>query len=331
MPVYLGWGVGALAVLAVSVVLSLSTGASSQLGPAAALQALFGQGSDATVSIIQGLRLPRMLLGVMIGANLAVAGALVQGVTRNPLVEPSIIGVNAGAALAVAFVGLVIAPGTTTALGLNVFPIAAFVGAAIAATIVYSLAGSAGSPVRLALAGVTVAILGQSLIVGVVIINEAAVQFVLHWTVGGIEGGTWRQVGLLTPYFAVGMIAALAIARPVTILSLGDDVARSLGERVEVVRLAAFSLLVLLAGASVAVAGPIAMVGLMVPHICRALVGTDYRRVLPLSAVLGAVLLTLSDVVSRFVAPPSETPVGVLTAILGTPFFVYLARRGGRA
>jgi ferric citrate transport system permease protein len=312
-------------------VLSLAMGATSQFGPAAALEALFGRGSDATVSIVQGLRLPRMLMGAMVGANLAVAGALVQGVTRNPLVEPSIIGVNAGAALAVAVVGLVISPNLASPLGLNVFPMAAFVGAAISAILVYSLAGSEGSPVRLALAGVTVAILGQSIIVGVVIINSAAVQFVLHWTVGGIDGGTWRQVELLTPYFAVGMVASLAIARSVTIVSLGDDVARSLGERVELVRLEAFALLVLLAGAAVAVAGPIAMVGLMVPHICRALVGTDYRRLLPMSAVLGAVLLTLSDVASRFLAPPTETPVGVLTAILGTPFFIYLARRGGRA
>ncbi len=326
---------GIAALLAFAVSLTLVAG--HRIDLEIALPAIWAPTTVTDSLIVHDLLLPRALVAAMVGANLAVAGALIQGVTRNPITEPSIIGVNAGAALAVVFVTIVlpVLVGGPTAgvdvlpwFDLALLPLIAFVGAAAAALTVYALASTGVvTPVRLALAGVTVAIFGQSLVLGAGLLSSAAVRFLVRWMVGGVDGMTWRHVATIAPYAIVGLVAAVLLARAVTVLSLGDDVARGLGQRVERVRLAAIALVAILAGASVSVAGPIAMVGLMVPHVARGLVGTSYRLVIPASALLGAALMLTADVAGRVVAPPGETPVGVLTAAIGTPFFIGLARR----
>jgi ABC-type Fe3+-siderophore transport system permease subunit len=320
---------GAAVVLAIACCLSLMAAGTHTYSVVQVWDALIGHADPLTEAAIRSLRLPRTIIGVLVGASLGVAGGLIQGVTRNPIVEPSIIGINSGAALAVAIVTYTLGAGAFVIGGVNLMPFAAFVGATCAAGLVYALvSGIDTTPGRIALAGVTVAMLANAMVMSVVILNDDAVRFLLRFLVGGIDGTTWTTVRTLAPYTVIGLLAALAIAQSVTILSLGDDVARGLGLRVTRIRLGTLAVVVILAGSSVAVAGPIAMVGLLVPHTARWLVGLDYRRVVALSAVLGAALLVAADVVSRFVVPGIETPVGVLTAVIGTPYFIFLARRG---
>ena len=310
------------------IVLSLTVNGTQIFTPQMVWQAILGRGSVLVEAAVRDIWLPRTIVSVMIGAGLAVAGALIQGITRNPIVEPSIIGINAGAALAVAAVTFF--GETTLQVGsVTLMPFIAFGGALAAAGLVYAMvSGIDVTPGRIALAGVTVALLANALVSGTILIRVSAVYSLLHYIVGGVDGTTWTSVDTLLPYEVIGLAAALLVARGVTVLQLGDDVARGLGQSVARVRITAIAVVVILAGAAVAVAGPIAMVGLLIPHVARWLVGTDYRRVLPVSMLLGAILLVAADVASRMVAPPTETPVGVLTALLGTPYFIYLARRG---
>lgn len=324
--------VGGLAALALASVASITVGAASNIDALTAITALFVRDDSAASLAVQGLRLPRVVVAALVGANLAVAGALIQGVTRNPLAEPSIIGVNAGAVVVVAALTIAIDRGSLPLLAQGFMPLFAFAGAALAASMVYSMAAKGTvTPVRLALAGVAVATFFQSLTMAVVLLRDSAVRIIMQWMVGSVADRTWEHVQTLAPWALLGLLGALALAQSVTVLSLGDDVARGLGQRVERIRLLAFGLVVILAGASVAVAGPIAMVGLMVPHMVRKLVGVDYRTVIPCSAVLGALLLVVADILARLVAYPAETPVGVLTAVVGAPFLVALARREIRA
>lgn len=310
-------------------VASLTIVATIRLSPAEVFAALFSGGISTADLIVRELLLPRAIVAALVGANLAVAGALIQAVTRNPLTESSIVGVNAGAALAVVVVTVVIGLENVPWIGLGLLPAVAFVGALLAALVVYALASAGGvTPVRLALAGVTVAIFAQSLVLGAVLLNETAVRFLIRWMVGGADGMTWRHVGAIAPYSIAGLVVALGMARAITVLALGEDVARGLGQRVELVRLGAICLVAILAGAAVSVTGPVALVGLVVPHIVRPLVGVDHRIVIPACILFGAALVIGADFASRLVAPPSETPLGILTAVLGTPFFIYLARRG---
>jgi ABC-type Fe3+-siderophore transport system permease subunit len=323
--------VGLAAVLAASV-WSITVGASSMVDPQTAFSSLFvWDGAPAHVTV-QSLRLPRVVVAVLVGASLAVAGALIQGVTRNPLAEPSIIGVNAGAVVVVAALSIASDQKLTPWLSAQILPVFAFVGAGSAAILVYGLASKGSvTPIRLALAGVAVATFFQSLTVAIVLLRSSAVRIIMQWMVGSLTDRTWENVLTLAPWAILGLLGALALAQSVTVLSLGDDVARGLGQDVERIRMLAFGLVVVLAGASVAVAGPIAMVGLIVPHVVRRLVGVDYRAVIPCAAVLGALLLIVADVIARLVAFPAETPVGVLTAVVGAPFLIGLARRETRA
>jgi iron complex transport system permease protein len=297
--------------------------------PLAVFRALTGQADDLLTAAVRGLRLPRTLVAVMVGAGLAVAGALIQAVTRNPIVEPSILGINSGAALSVAIVTYLSGWGAIRVFGIDLVPFVAFAGAAAAVVMVFAFVGTGGAtPGRIALAGVTVALLANALVMGVVILNEAATRYLIHFLVGGFDAVTWPSVTTLLPYAVVGLGLALVMSRPVTVLSLGDDVAHGLGLPVRRMRLYAIGLVVVLAGAAVAVAGPISMVGLLVPHAVRWLVGTDYVKVLTACLVAGPVLLLAADVVSRLLVRGTEIPVGVMTAVIGTPYFILLARRG---
>ena len=285
---------------------------------------------DATLSahqIIQEVRLPRVVVGAMVGASFAVAGAIMQGMTRNPLASPSIMGLNAGAAffLVLAFVLL---PG----LNYTGLIIASFFGAGFGAALVFgigSLSRGGLTPVKLALAGAAVTALLSSLTTGLVLYFNLA-QNVLFYTAGGLQGTRWEQVQLLLPWFLGALIAALVLSRSVTVLSLGDEVAKGLGLRTGLVKALCTLVVLLLAGAAVAVAGGVGFVGLVVPHVARFLVGLDYRLIIPSSALLGALLLVLADLGARMLKPPFETPVGLITALIGVPFFLYLARRDTR-
>jgi iron complex transport system permease protein len=280
--------------------------------------------SDAHV-IVTELRLPRTVVGLLVGGALGAAGALMQGVTRNPLAEPGILGINAGAALAV--VAAIFLLGVTSVAAYAWF---ALLGTAVTALFVYALAASGregATPVRLALAGAVMAALLVSLTSAVLVFDAGTLEEFRFWLVGSIAGRDAAVALAVAPFIGAGLLLALLAGRWLNVLALGDDVARSLGQRVGLARATAAAGFVLLAGGAVAAAGPIAFVGLCVPHVARVLVGPDYRWVVPYSAVLGAILLLSSDVVGRVVARPAEMEVGLVTAVLGAPFFVWLVRR----
>ncbi|MBB6097472.1 iron complex transport system permease protein [Deinobacterium chartae] len=322
-------GVAALAaaaLLALGLGLSISVGAASI--PLEQVWRLMLRPDDSSNSlIVWTLRLPRALVAALAGAALGVSGALMQGVTRNPLASPGILGVNAGAALAI-LVMVVFLPGLPAALYVPI----AFLGGAGAALLVYAVASGVGlTPLRLALAGVAVGALISAASNALMILFEQRAQGALFSLSGSVAGRTWEHVYLLAPWVGVTLAVSLLLARRVNLLALGEDVARGLGARTERDRLIVSLIAVLLAAAAVAVTGPIGFVGLMVPHVARALLGPDYRAVLPLSALLGAALLTYADVAARLIDKPLETPVGILISAIGAPFFVYLARRIHRA
>lgn len=276
--------------------------------------------------IIQTARVPRAFIATAVGASLAVAGVLMQAITRNPLASPDILGVNAGA-------GLFVVAGITLASvhSLGALSGLAFLGAGVSAIMVYFLSslGKEGmSPIKLTLAGVALAALFASLTQGILLLKEKALEEVLYWLAGSIEG---RKLGYLIdvlPYMIIGLVMAQLIARQVNILSMGDDMAKGLGQRTKTVKFFMLLAIVILAGSAVAVAGPIGFVGLIIPHVARTLIGTDHRWVIPYSAILGAILLLLADIGARYIIMPKEIPVGAMTALIGTPFFVYIARRG---
>ncbi|QSB47486.1 FecCD family ABC transporter permease [Parageobacillus toebii] len=282
-------------------------------------------GSNAHI-IIETVRLPRALIAAAVGASLAMAGALMQALTKNPLASPGIFGINAGAGF---FIVLFVT--FFQVHSLQIFTWLAFSGAALAAAIVFiiSAVGKDGAtPLKLTLAGTAVAALFASLTQGMLAANEKALEEVLFWLAGSVSGRKLEMLTAVLPYFIVGWIGSLLFAQKVNILMMGDDVAKGLGQRTNAVKAGAALLVVLLAGSSVAVAGPIGFIGIIVPHIARALVGVDHRWVLPYCALIGAILLIAADIGARYILMPREVPVGIVTAFLGVPFFVYIARRG---
>ncbi|WP_103510391.1 iron ABC transporter permease [Streptomyces sp. SM13] len=314
-----------LSVLALAAVMVASVAFGSRDVPWSDVVAALGGADDTLGRAAATKRVPRTVLAVVIGAALGLAGGVMQGVTRNPLADPGILGVNMGASLAVvtavAFFGL------TSPTG---YIWVAIVGAALSALFVYTVGtlGRGGTtPLKLALAGAATSAAFASLVSAVILPrNDIAGSFKL-WQIGGVGGASFERIGQVAPFLAVGFVVCLLSARALNSLALGDELAAGLGERVAVARAVAALGAVLLCGAATAVAGPIGFVGLVVPHTCRLLVGVDHRWLLPLSAVLGAVLLTAADVVGRIVARPSEIDVGIVTALVGAPFFIYIVRR----
>nr|WP_206037279.1 iron ABC transporter permease [Rhodococcus sp. BL-253-APC-6A1W] len=270
-------------------------------------------------------RIPRTVLALLVGAALGLAGAVMQGVTRNPLADPGILGVNMGASLAVvvgmAYFGL----WTQTSMIW-----VAILGAGIAALFVYtvgSLGRGGATPLKLALSGAATSAAFASFITAVVLPRNDIAGSVRSWQIGGVGGASFDAVGQALPFLAVGFVVSLLSARSLNSLALGDEVAAGLGERVAIARGIAALGAVLLCGAATAIAGPIAFVGLVVPHLCRMLIGVDNRWLLPFSALTGAALLTAADILGRIVARPSEIDVGIITALIGAPFFIYIVRR----
>jgi iron complex transport system permease protein len=276
--------------------------------------------------IIQTTRIPRAVIAVIVGASLAIAGALMQALTRNPLASPGIFGVNAGASLFIVF-----GVSFLSLTSMSEFVWMAFAGAAVAAVAVYFL-GSVGreglTPMKLTLAGAATAALFSSLTQGMLVVNEKALDEVLFWLAGSVVGRKLDMLIPVLPYVIIAWLASFFIAKHINILTMGEDVAKGLGQRTVWVKGIAALIIVILAGGSVAVAGPIAFVGIVVPHIARVLVGNDYRWIIPYCTILGGIFLLLADIGARFIIMPKEVPVGVMTAMIGTPFFIFIARRG---
>ncbi|WP_322909475.1 iron ABC transporter permease [Cytobacillus sp. OWB-43] len=284
--------------------------------------------SKTTHQIIMNLRVPRVVAAALVGSALAIAGAIMQGMTRNPLASPSIMGVTSGATFAIA---------VALALFTTLSPIgtmfAAFIGASIGAGLVFGvgmLSRNGLTPVKLALAGSAITALLSS-ISSAIAIHFNVAKDLSFWYAGGVAGIQWESVVSAIPVFIISIILAIMISSSITVLSMGEDVAIGLGQKTGLIRTIGFIVVLLLTGAAVSISGTIGFVGLVIPHMIRFLVGTDYRLIIPCSAVLGGLLLVLADIGARMINPPFETPVGAIMALIGVPFFLYLARReGGR-
>mgnify|MGYP000852174236 CR=1 FL=1 len=306
---------------AVAMILSAAKG-SVDIPVSEILNILGGARDTAHAQILWNIRLPRTIVAALVGINLALSGAILQAILRNPLADPHIIGISSGAGLAGIFIMLMM-PGAAWLI-----TPAAFGGAMLAALLIYILAWRDGiRPTRIILAGVAVSAFLGAGISAMMILYSDRVHSALMWMVGGLSARSWPQVDMIFPYTILGFVLALAFSRKLNILLLGDEIARSLGLRVEVTRLLLTAIAALLAASAVAVVGLLGFVGLIVPHAARLLVGSDYRFLLPASALLGAAVVTLSDTFARTAFAPVELPVGILMAVLGAPFFLFLLRR----
>ncbi|GAA2192201.1 iron chelate uptake ABC transporter family permease subunit [Streptomyces bangladeshensis] len=304
--------------------LSLAVG-SRAIAPSVVWDALLHGGTSDDARVVRSLRLPRTVVGVMVGAALAVAGTVLQGITRNPIAEPGILGISQGASLgvvcAIAFLGV---------HSLTGYVWYAFAGAGLAAVCIYAVAGSGrggASPIKLALAGAAMNAFLASVVSAVLTTDAQALDEFRFWDVGSIAGRDLTIVGQIWPFLLAGLLLVLAMARGLDALALGDDIARGLGRNVALLRATGALGATVLTGAAVAAAGPIAFTGLAVPHMARALVGPAHRWLLPMAALLGPVMLLLADVLGRVVVRPSEVPVAVMTALAGVPFLIVLVRR----
>ncbi|MEU8733644.1 iron ABC transporter permease [Streptomyces tendae] len=318
------WLAGCLVMLLFAVLLSLAIG-SRLVEPGAVVQALVHGGTSNDAQVVRSLRVPRTVVGVLAGAALAVAGTVMQGVTRNPIAEPGILGVSQGASTGVVFA--IAFFGVHTLAGYVWF---AFAGAALAAAAVYAVAAggrNGASPVKLALSGAAMNAFLAAVVSAIVTTNARALDEFRFWQVGSIDGQSSDVIGRIWPFVLTGLVLSMVLARGLDALALGDDAAKGLGHNVSLVRASGAVVATVLTGAAVAAVGPIAFTGLAVPHIARALVGTGHQWVLPTAAVLGPVMILVSDVLGRIVFPPSEVPVAVMTALLGVPFLIALVRR----
>lgn len=312
-----------VALLASLCLLSIAVGTRDVPWPdiVSALQGQVNSIGEAAVA----MRIPRTVLAIIAGGALGVAGAIMQGVTRNPLADPGILGINMGASLAVviglAWFGMSMA---------QAYVWTAILGAGLTAVFVYAI-GSLGrggaTPLKLALAGAATSVALSSFTIAVILPRNDIAGGVRSWQIGGVGGATFDTIGLVLPFLMVGFVISLLSARKLNTLALGDDLAAGLGEKVALARGTAGLGAILLCGATTAACGPIGFVGLVVPHLCRLLVGVDHRWLLPFSALSGASLLLLADVAGRLVARPSELEVGVVTAFIGAPFFIWVVRR----
>jgi iron complex transport system permease protein len=280
-----------------------------------------GTNGEAAVAV----RIPRTLLAALAGGALGLAGAIMQGVTRNPLADPGILGVNAGAALAV-----VIGVAWLDITSSEAYLWTAIAGAGLATLFVYrvgSLGPGGATPLKLTLAGAATSVACASLVIAVVLPRGDIAGGIQSWQLGGVGGATFARMLPALPFLIAGFAISLLSARKLNSLALGDDLAAGLGERVAVARIVASAGAVLLCGATTALCGPIGFLGLVVPHVCRLLIGVDYRWLLPFSALGGASLLLASDVVGRIIARPAEIKVSIITALIGAPFFIWIVRR----
>ncbi|KWU57821.1 FecCD family ABC transporter permease [Priestia megaterium] len=290
--------------------------------------ALSSSSVNEQISIIRDIRLPREIAAVFVGAALSVSGAIMQGMTRNPLADPGLLGLTSGANAALA-VTIAFIP-SVNYLGIT---IACFIGAAVGAILVFGIAAikrGGFSPLRIVLAGAAVSAFLYAIGEGVGIYFKIS-KDVAMWTAGGMVGTSWEQLQIIVPFIVGGIFIALLLSRQLTILSLNEEVAVGLGQQTTKVKTVLFVVMILLAGASVALVGNMVFIGLMIPHIVRGIVGTDYRFIIPMSAITGAAFMLLADTLGRTVSAPYETPIAAVVSMIGLPFFLVIVRKGGKA
>lgn len=320
-----------LALIVIGIFASVAFGAVS-LSPGQIVSGLFDDSDRVAHQIVWNLRVPRVLVAGMVGMNLALSGALLQGIMRNPLAAPAIVGVTAGAGLAATAV-MVMFSGLPTFL-----PLAAFAGAMTASVVVYLLSWQPGlgtSPVRMILAGVAITSMIGAVTTTLMVVYSDRVQPVILWLAGNLVARSWNHLEIIWPYSLGGLALAFLLVRQLNVLQLGDQTAQGLGVRIERSRFMGMGLAALLAASAVSVAGLVGFVGLMIPHIMRLLGGYNHSYLIPASAAGGAALMIWADLGARTLMAPTEIPVGIITALMGGPFFVFLLYRtrfiGGRA
>jgi iron complex transport system permease protein len=316
----------ALVAVIIAISLSVSYGSTS-IDLATVWQAVFHFNQELTShQVVQELRLPRAFSAALVGAFLAVSGAIMQGMTRNPLASPSIMGVTDGAAFALVTM-MAFSPGISS----SSLTISSFIGAGLAAALVFmigSFSANGLTPVKLALAGVAIGTMLRSLS-SMISLHFNLEKELGFWLAGGLNGASWTSVHVLLISGVIGLLISISISKSITVLSLGEDMAIGLGQNNLLIKALGIIAVLILTGAAVSIAGAVGFVGLIVPHITRFIMGTDYRWIIPSSAIFGSLLLVLSDVASRLINAPFETPVGAVTALIGVPFFLYLARSSG--
>lgn len=314
--------------LLLGIVISISLGA-KQIDFSTIIKSLFINSNDIDIKIIRDVRIPRAFCAALVGGFLAVSGAIIQGITRNPIADPSVMGITQGATfmIAVDFVLQIVYPDLVIgSFGIMIF---AFLGASISGFLVYFISSRGVKkvdPVKLALAGTAMGTLFISLAMGISMYFNLAQQL-SFWISGGLVSAKWEGLKLLLIVGGVAFIGAMIISPKITILSLGEEVAIGLGEKTDKIRLIGIIIVIFLTGASVSVAGNIVFVGLIIPQIVKAIVGPDYKHIIPNSMILGGVLLVYSDIMARMINPPYEMPIGSLTSLLGVPIFIYLVRK----
>lgn len=318
------WLVVVMLALVLAVLASLAIG-SRQIATSTVIDALFAYDDSDEHAIIWSLRLPRTILGVLVGMALGLSGALIQALTRNPLADPGILGVNAGAAFAV-----VIAVGVFGVTGISGYVWFAFAGAIIATVVVYAI-GATGqngaTPLRLTLAGVAIGAVLSGVTSGIALLNPQTFDRMRHWGAGSLAVPGWDTLSAIWPFLIVGTLLALAMARPLNAVALGEDLAASLGANILRTRVVTVVAVTLLAGGATAAVGPIGFVGLMIPHVARWLIGPDQKWIFAFTVFLAPILLLASDILGRVIMRPGELQVGIVTAFVGAPVLILLARR----
>nr|WP_138210367.1 iron ABC transporter permease [Hathewaya histolytica] len=308
-------------VLAILSILTIGIG-SADISIGNIIDIFLGKGDEINASIVMDMRLPRIILAIFVGASLSISGVLLQAVMGNPLADPGITGVSSGASLAAILV-MIYFPHLY-----RILPLVAFFGAILACVMVFALSWDNGlNSLRIILAGVAVnaIFLGATSLMS--ILNSDKIQGVLLWINGSLAYRGWREVKYIVPYTLIGIILSFLCIKGANILALGDDVATNLGLNVNRTRIFISLVAVFLAGISTSVVGIIGFIGLIVPHICRLIIGSDHKFLIPMSSVVGAILLLLTDTIARFIARPIELPVGVIMSMVGGPFFLFLLRR----
>jgi len=324
-----------LAALAATLVAAMAAGVALGAVPVAPAdtltaigRALRGASGGLADTLVVSVRLPRVVLAALVGASLAGAGALYQALFKNPLADPYILGVSSGAGLGA--MAAIVATAGATALRFGLVPLAAFAGAALTMLLVVRLASHRGrlDPTSLLLAGVAISYTLAAVTSFLMVVAREQMAAIVYWMMGGLSGASWPYVGMVVPMFLLGIAVPLLTTRELNLMLLGDERAGHLGLSVERFKLLTLASASLLTAAAVSVAGLIGFVGLMVPHMVRLVLGPDHRRLLPASLLAGAIVLVLADLVARTVIAPIEIPVGIVTAVFGGPFFVWLLVRG---
>ncbi|WP_238903567.1 iron chelate uptake ABC transporter family permease subunit [Clostridium sp. YIM B02506] len=320
----IGIYLGSILFLGLCVLASLAWG-SKNVGFSEAINALLNSTDLSFSALVVRERIPRTIFGIMAGASLGISGALMQSITRNPIADPSILGVNTGASL---FVVIGIAYFNINSA--NQYIWLALAGAGITAVVVYfigSIGNGGATPIKLALAGAATSAVLTSLVSAIILPRSDAMDKFRFWQVGSIGGANWDSIRLILPFVIVGLIISIAATPALNVLALGDDVATGLGVNIGIIRIICAVAGVILSGATTAIAGPIAFIGLMIPHTIRLIFGSNLNGIVPLSAIGGAALLIISDVIGRVIGSPGEVQVGIITAFIGAPILIMIARK----